>query len=198
MESVEGFILIGGASRRMGTPKFRLEIAGETFVQVIARELRKVAPTVSVVSGIEQPDLGLPLVSDVHQQWGALGGVHGALAGCRADWALVVACDLPLVKASLFDRLLSLRKGFDAVAPVQFDGRRQPLCAGYRVAPCRPRAEALIESGERKPIALLQSVSTRWVEPTEYDDLPGARSFFDNINTPHDYLRINQKANRGE
>ena len=198
MESIEGFILIGGASSRMGTPKFRLELEGETFVQLIARELGKVTTTVSLVSGVEQPDLGLPLVSDVHQQWGALGGVHGALAACRAEWALVVACDLPLVKASLFDRLLSLREDFDAVAPRQFDGRQQPLCAAYRVAVCRLQAEALIESGERKPIALLQSVSTRWVETPEYADLPGARNFFDNINTPHDYLRINQKANRGE
>ena len=198
MESVEGFILIGGASSRMGTPKFRLEIDGETFVERIARELGRVATTVSVVTGVEQPELGLPIVRDVHQQWGALGGLHGALSSCRAEWALIVACDLPLVKASLFDRLLSLREGFDAVAPRQFDGRQQPLCAAYRVAACRPQAEALIESGERKPIALLQSVSTRWVEPAEYADLPGARNFFDNINTPHDYLRINQKANRGD
>lgn len=198
MESVEGFILIGGASSRMGTPKFRLEIDGETFVERIARELGRVATTVSVVTGVEQPELGLPIVRDVHQQWGALGGLHGALASCRAEWALIVACDLPLVKASLFDRLLSLREGFDAVAPRQFDGRQQPLCAAYQVSACRPQAEALIESGERKPIALLQSVSTRWVETAEYADLPGARNFFDNINTPHDYLRINQKANRGD
>ena len=109
-------------------------------------------------------------------------------------WALIVACDLPQVKASLFERLLSLREGFDAVAPVQPDGRRQPLCAVYRVAECLPCAATLIESGERKPVALLQSVMTRWVQFTELADLPGADDFFDNINTPQDYLRISQEA----
>ena len=198
MESVEGFILIGGASSRMGTDKSRLLIDGETFVQRIASELREVAARVSVVASAELPEFDLPVVHDVHQQWGALGGLHAALANARADWALVVACDLPRVAASIFERLLGSGENFDAVAPIQFDGRRQPLCAAYRVAACLPKAQALIESGERKPIALLQSVRTCWLEFDQYSDLPGARDFFDNINTPQDYLRINQKANRAE
>ena len=193
MNSVEGFILVGGASRRMGSPKARLQVSGESFVQIIAREVSAVASQVSVVGNPEQSDLGLRIVPDVHPGWGALGGVHGALAGCNAEWALIVACDLPQVKASLFDRLLTLRGEFAAVAPLQADGRQQPLCSLYRVAMCLPQAEALIESGERKPIALLQSVATRWVDFAEIADLPGARDFFDNINTPQDYQRISRK-----
>ncbi|MFZ0061661.1 MAG: molybdenum cofactor guanylyltransferase, partial [Pyrinomonadaceae bacterium] len=183
MDSVAGFILIGGAASRMGRDKSRLVIEDETFVERIAHELAPVTAQVFVVGRPEQLDLGLKIVHDVHPQWGALGGVHGALVNCAAAWALIVACDLPQVKASLFERLLSLREGFDAVAPVQPDGRRQPLCAVYRVAECLPRAAALIESGERKPVALLQSVMTRWVQFTELADLPGADDFFDNINT---------------
>ena len=194
MDSVAGLILIGGASSRMGSDKSRLIVQNETFVHLIARELAQVTEQVSVVGRAEQDYPGLAVVHDVHPQWGALGGVHGALAACSADWALVVACDLPRVKASLFHRLLSLRQDFDAVAPLQPDGRRQPLCALYRVAPCLPRSAALIESGERKPVALLQSVLTRWVQFAELADLPGAEDFFDNINTPQDYLRISKES----
>jgi molybdopterin-guanine dinucleotide biosynthesis protein A len=194
MDPVAGFILIGGASSRMGRDKSRLLVQNETFVQLIARELAQVTEQVSVVGRAEQDYPGLAVVHDLHPQWGALGGVHGALAACTAEWALVVACDLPLVKASLFHRLLSLRQDFDAVAPLQPDGRRQPLCALYRVAVCLQRSAALIESGERKPVALLQSVSTRWVQFGELADLPGAEDFFDNINTPQDYLRISKES----
>ena len=194
MLPVAGFILIGGASSRMGRDKSRLLVQNETFVQLIARELAKVTEQVAVVGRAEQDYPGVAVVHDLHPQWGALGGVHGALAACSAEWALVVACDLPRVKASLFQRLLSLRQGFDAVAPLQPDGRRQPLCALYRVAACLPRSAALIESGERKPVALLQSVSTRWVHFAELADLPGAEDFFDNINTPQDYLRISKES----
>lgn len=194
MDSVAGFILIGGAASRMGRDKSQLLIENETFVQRIARELAKVTEGVSVVGRAEQDYPGLAIVHDRHPQWGALGGLHGALAACTAEWALVVACDLPRVKASLFNRLLNLRQNFDAVAPLQPDGRRQPLCALYRVAECLQQSAALIESGERKPVALLQSVSTRWVQFAELADLPGAKDFFDNINTPQDYLRISQES----
>jgi molybdopterin-guanine dinucleotide biosynthesis protein A len=178
----------------MGKDKSGLQMEGQTFVQRIARELAQATSRVSQVGRAEQAISGLPFVQDVYPQWGALGGVHGALSACNAEWALIVACDLPQVKASLFNRLLALREGFDAVAPLQADGRRQPLCAIYRVAACLPQAESLIESGERKPIALLQSVSTRWVQFSELADLPGAKDFFDNINTPQDYQRISQPA----
>lgn len=196
MDSIEGFILIGGASSRMGTDKSQLKIEGESFVKHIAHELAAVAAKVSVVGPAKPSDLQLPLVRDIYLQWGALGGVHGALAACASEWALIVACDLPRVTASLFNHLLALRGDFDAVAPLQPDGRRQPLCAIYRVSACLPQANALIERGERKPIALLQSVTTRWVEFAELADLPGAEDFFDNINTPQDYLRISQETDQ--
>ena len=45
-------------------------------------------------------------------------------------------------------------------------------------------------AGERRPIALLQSVRTRWVDFNEISDLDGSSHFFDNINTPEDYARV--------
>jgi molybdopterin-guanine dinucleotide biosynthesis protein A len=192
MNSVEGFILAGGASSRMGTDKARLLIGDESFVQRIGRQLSKVTPKVSVVGKMDPTGLTFPVVQDVHERWGALGGLHAALAACEAQWALVVACDLPYVTAALFNRLLLLATDFDAIAPVQKDGRRQPLCAVYRVAACLPQAEALIKTGERKPVALLQSVTTRWLKFSEVEDLTGANRFFDNINTPQDYARVSR------
>jgi molybdopterin-guanine dinucleotide biosynthesis protein A len=195
VESIEGFILVGGASSRMGSDKARLLVEGQTFVERIAEELARVARSVMLVGNYsKEPAISLPIVPDVHRQWGALGGVHAAFSACRADWALVVACDLPFVTTSLFARLASLRDDFEAVAPIQGDGRSQPLCAFYRTAPCRRAAEAMIDSGERRPIALLQSVRTRWVSFAELEDLAGAERFFDNINTPQDYARINKKG----
>ena len=196
MDSSEGFILIGGASSRMGTDKSQLTIEGESFVKHIAHELAAVTAKVSVVGPAKPADVELPLVPDIYPQWGALGGVHGALAACAAEWAVIVACDLPRVTTALFNHLLALRDDVDAVAPLQPDGRRQPLCALYRVSGCLSQANALIERGERKPIALLQSVTTRWVEFAELADLPGAEDFFDNINTPQDYLRISQDTDQ--
>ena len=193
VDSIEGFILVGGLSSRMGTDKARLLVEGRTFVERIAGELARVAQSVTLV-GNDSKDLTLklPSASDVYKVWGALGGVHAAISACRSEWAMVVACDLPFVTTSLFVRLASLRDEYEAVAPIQSDGRPQALCALYRVAPCLNTAETLINSRERRPIALLQSVRTRWVSFAELEDLAGALRFFDNINTPQDYARIKQ------
>jgi molybdopterin-guanine dinucleotide biosynthesis protein A len=195
MDSIEGFILVGGQSRRMGTDKSQLVLSGQTFVERIAQELSAVTTSIRLVgSGATTADFQLPAVPDVYPQWGALGGVHAALSACSADSALVIACDFPFVTSQLFAWLTGIRADFDAVAPIQNDGIPQPLCALYRVEPCLRLAEQFIKSGERKPIALLQSVKTRWASFDELSNLEGADRFFDNINTPEDYARVSEKG----
>jgi molybdopterin-guanine dinucleotide biosynthesis protein A len=199
MDSIEGFILIGGESRRMGTDKSRLTLNGESFVERIARELSFLTPSVSLV-GNNTAEIQINLsfsvarFPDVYPRWGALGGLHAALSASRGDWAMVVACDFPFVTRDLFHRLAGRREDFEAVAPVQNDLIPQPLCALYRVRACLGQAEHLINSGERKPIALLQSVRTRWVPFGELTDLRGSAHFFDNINTPEDYAQANEES----
>ena len=195
MDSLEGFILAGGASSRMGANKAQLVLGGQTFVKRVAAALFAVTNTVNLVANNQTNsqttcDCDLPIVRDVYKKWGALGGLQAALANCRADWAAVVACDLPFVTGELLARLAGLRAAdVDAIAPLQNDGRPQPLCAIYRVSACLTIAEELIQSGEHRPIALLQSVRTRWVAFEELADLDGAHLFFDNLNTPDDYAR---------
>jgi molybdopterin-guanine dinucleotide biosynthesis protein A len=186
---IEAFILAGGKSSRMGTDKARLRLGPQSFPERIAAALSSVSARVSVVGTRIEGGAAWPFVPDVYKEWGALGGLHAALAACRSEWAAVVACDLPFVTGELFVRLATLRENFAAVVPVQVDGRLQPLCALYRKEPCLLRAEALIAAGERRPRALLETVNARRVPFSELSDLPGADHFFNNVNTPEDYAR---------
>ena len=186
ISQLEGFILAGGQSRRMGTDKSRLKIENETFTERIYKTLLELTDTITVVRA-EQ---------DIYPNWGALGGVHTALSACESEWAVVVACDLPFVTAELFKHLASLRTDHDAVVPLQSDGRPQPLAAFYRTQPCRARATELIETGHRRPLDLLELVNTRWVPFTELTNLDQAEKFFVNINTPDDYDAVTMR-NRG-
>ncbi|HET6854044.1 MAG TPA: molybdenum cofactor guanylyltransferase [Pyrinomonadaceae bacterium] len=184
MDDIEAFILAGGASRRMGTDKSQLHIEQKTFTELIAETLLKTTDLVTIVG---RNDAQLPSVPDIYPQWGALGGLHAALTACRREWAVVVACDLPFVTAELFQHLAGLRMDHEAVVPVQPDGRPQPLSALYRADPCRQSATELIEAGRRRPLDLLETVKTRWVEFAEIRNLTQADRFFVNINTPKDY-----------
>lgn len=171
----------------MGRDKARLSIEGQDFVVKISSALSNITNRVSTVGSRYEEDLWqLPNVSDRFEKWGALGGLHAALAACQKDWALIVACDLPFVTEELFKRLIDLRENFDAVVPVQTDGRLQPLCALYRM-PCLKAAEEMILSGERRPRLLFERVRTRFAKPENWQDLSDSSLFFKNINTPEDY-----------
>src|SRR5689334_14364995 len=139
---LQGFILAGGQSRRMGRDKAHLLIENETFVDRIAATLEEVANSITLV-GARQSHPRFSSAPDVYPGWGALGGLHAALAACASKWAIVVACDLPFVTAGLFKHLASLRTDHDAVVPLQSDGRPQPLAALYRIEPCLARATQL-------------------------------------------------------
>jgi len=179
----------------MGSDKAQLLFGSLTSVQRIARALSAIAIRVSTVGGAGAKSCdAFAHVIDVHPGWGALGGIHAALHACESEWAAIVACDLPLVTSELFLRLLSLtrnseHRNYDAVVPIQLDGRPQPLGALYRRGPCLKKSEELIAAGEHTPRTLLAAVSTRWVKPEELSDLPGAEHFFLNVNGPEDYLR---------
>jgi molybdopterin-guanine dinucleotide biosynthesis protein A len=184
---IEGFILVGGASSRMGRDKARLSLQGRSFVERIGGALAGIAGRVNLVGAKSVDSLKIGNVPDVYEGWGALGGLHAALAAARADWAAVIACDLPFVTSELLARLVRLREGVDAVVPVQRDGRLQPLCALYRAKACGEAARSLIERGERRPRALVQEVRARMVAWEELSDLTDAHLFFENVNTPDDY-----------
>lgn len=189
MLDVEGFILVGGASRRMGSDKAQLMFGARTGVGRIASELKSHTERVRLVGARpEHSAAGFENVPDVFESWGALGGIHSALGASQAQWAIIVACDLPLVTSELFARLWQLTESsFDAVVPIQADGRPQPLCAIYRRDPALSESEKLIAIDEHTPRALLKRIRTRWVEFREVADLPGAEHFFLNVNTPADY-----------
>ena len=193
--NVEAFILAGGASSRMGTDKSQLLIDRQTFTERISETLLKLTDSVTLV-GRQLDTSVLPSVPDVYPQWGALGGLHAALAACKRDWAIVAACDLPFLTQELFLFLASLRLDHEAVVPIQPDGRPQPLAAIYRVDPCLQRATELIEAGRRRPLDLLETVKTRWVSFEEIRNLEQSEKFFVNINTPSDYYEATRGYSR--
>ena len=188
MFDVQGFILVGGASRRMGQDKAQLRLGPETMLKRVADRLSPVTSSVTLVGSPQAEGNSLPTVPDVYEKWGALGGIHAALSAAKTDWSIVIACDLPFVTRDLFERLKSLAgESVDAIVPLQPDGRPQPVCALYRRKTCLPEIERLVSAGEHTLRALLANVRTRFVQFGELADLPGAENFFLNLNTPEDY-----------
>jgi molybdopterin-guanine dinucleotide biosynthesis protein A len=198
MIEAEGFILIGGASRRMGKNKAELRLGELSFVEYVSKALTKLTSQISLVSSRSiDTEWTIPVIYDLYKDCGAMGGVHAALSACKAPWAAIVACDLPLVTSELFLNLSSYAEGFDSVVPVQPDGRLQPLCALYARTPCLEKVEDLIEKGELRIHKLLETIQTRSIRIEEMEGIDH-KTVLLNINTPEDYTQARELIIKNE
>ena len=192
MFDVQGFILVGGASSRMGRDKAQLTFGEVTAVELIADVLNTVTNSVTTVGWPESKISRLPNIPDLRRNWGPLAGIEAALRHAQSQYGLIVGCDFPFVTAALFEQLLQSIDDADALVPLQDDGRPQPLCAFYRVKTCLMATENALTADEHAPRALLERVQTRYVPFSEISHLKGAEHFFFNVNTPENYQRAQQ------
>lgn len=147
-----GFVLAGGASSRMGRDKALLPLGGKTLLEHVAAEVHAAAGNVTVVGPPERyGQLGLEVVADVIAGSGPLGGILTALTLARAEWNLIVACDLPGVTSARLRSLLdaAARTDADALMPAGAGDRLEPLCAVWRRT-CLPAVQRAIREGRYK------------------------------------------------
>lgn len=155
---VWGGLLVGGASRRMGTPKQLLEVGGVTLAERAAAALRPhVSGLVALGAGELPPSLdGVERLPDAALDGDRGGPPAGPLAGMlaalrwrpEAAW-VVVPCDLPAVEPAAVEWLAGQRQpGIWAVLPRLGDGPPEPLLALYE-----PEARGLLEALAAAPAA---------------------------------------------
>jgi molybdopterin-guanine dinucleotide biosynthesis protein A len=195
--NIEGAVLVGGESRRMGANKSELLLDGRRIVDRLCDALRPLTPRVRLVGG-SKPEATAPDVEhqpDLFPGLGPLAGIHTALATARGDAVLVVGCDLPFVTSDFLRGLALAAKAdpdADAVVPWPLDGP-VPVCALYR-ARCLDRALARLERRELEATAFVHSLAVRWLRPDELRHLdPSGRCLF-NMNRPSDYEKAKAMA----
>lgn len=196
IENPEGFILVGGASSRMGRDKAGMVIGGRKLVERSVESLSNICSERITLVGKLTSDLecDLPVLDDIRVDWlshpqrAPIMGLLTALTFAKTPWIAILACDLPFVTAELMTRLASYCSGkLDAIVPVQPDERPQPLCAFYQRERCLPVVEAMLKRDKLKMQGLLLRLNTQFVQFDEIADLDGSADFFLNVNDPKDY-----------
>lgn len=186
--SVSGFVLAGGASRRMGRDKAKLVLEGETLLERQVRLLQAVCRTVGIVG---PPDsyrgLDVPVYPDEVRRRGPLGGIYSGLLHTRSEYNLFLSCDMPQLEARFLGWLIeqALEYQADVTVPRTRDGRH-PLCAVFRrraLAAIRYR----LASGQNNVRGLFPRVGSRVVPWSEIARAGFSPRIFGNMNTPQDY-----------
>jgi molybdenum cofactor guanylyltransferase len=167
----------------MGRNKALLPYHGSTLVQSVAEIVHTVTGDVSLVGRPGRDGLlGYSVVPDIYPGEGPLGGILTALQHSRADWNLIVACDMPELNVEFFRRLLDAAESSDcdALVPVSPSGLLEPLCAAYHRNSRQLLYQAFARGVRQIATALGEVRMTTWRVPEEL-------SCFQNVNTPEDW-----------
>jgi molybdopterin-guanine dinucleotide biosynthesis protein A len=149
MAEINGVVLIGGQSRRMGQPKQTLAFGGSTLGETVVRALQPhVARVVLAGSGpVPEPLEMLLRLADPPGVAGPMAGVLTAMRWSPDSAWIVAACDMPQISAAAV-RWLSEHRRPDtwAVLPRSPAGEVEALLAVYEPQ-ARPLIEALVTEG---------------------------------------------------
>lgn len=183
-EPLNGLVLAGGESRRMGSDKAALKSGGETqlarAVGLLERHLDEVFVSTRAGQADDPVRAGFAQIVDAYEDLGPIAGILSAMDARPGHSWLVLACDLPNIDDETIAYLVeNADESSPATAYVSVvDGLPEPLCAVWRPA-ARPIIEQFVADGYQCPRKMLINSPTRLLEQPS----PGA---LHNINTPDD------------
>jgi FdhD protein len=191
---ITGVILAGGESRRMGTNKSLLPLAGARFIDHVYRACADLFAEVLIVTNTPglYADLPCRKVADLFIAQGSLAGIHAGLSQARTDKIFVVACDMPLLNRALVRRICAKAGSADVVIPYSASGH-EPLHALYDQR-CLARMEEQLATGRSRIIDFFPQVKVEELPVTSWQDLDPQGLSFRNINTPEEYYALRRDA----
>lgn len=186
--ALQGLVLAGGRSTRMGRDKGQLLWHGRpqrTFLVELLEGLG--IPTYISCRPDQAPDLpGFRLVLDEVADQGPLGAIYSAFLANKDTAWLVVACDMPFLDAAAVQHLLQHRRpdfaGTAYRAPAFDDGSPDPLFAIWE-PDTFPVLEQRIQAGQRCARKALMQAGVHLLEHRN----PAVLA---NINTPEEAARV--------
>lgn len=199
MESrLSGFVLAGGQSRRMGVDKARLEIGGRTMLLRMLDLLRPHVDSVAVLGAAGKYDFVRDLViPDSRPGDGPLAAILNGLEHSATDWAIFLACDMPLLNRGFIELLTGSLATTDSDAVIaRTRSGWQPLCAAYRQTSV-PTIRRALAQGESSIVRVLPRLRVHAITGDEFVSAGIDETTFENVNGPGDWERILQRMNSG-
>ena len=186
---LNGLVLAGGKSQRMGNPKDKINWHGKEQRYYAADLLAPFCDEVFISCRQDQLDnfdINYNALTDTFLNMGPFGGILSALRSQRDKAWLVVACDLPLLDKKSLEFLIENRN-IEKVATTYespFDGLPEPLITIWEPK-SYPLLLNFLGSGITCPRKVLINSDTLILKPGNPNSLM-------NVNTPEDMAKAQE------
>ncbi len=181
---ITGVVLAGGQSRRFGRDKGVYLYKGKPLVLRAVDSIRPLCDEILVSTNNPEAytQFGLPLIADIFQGCGPLGGIHSGLTHAHHNTVLFIACDTPNVPVSIYHVLLNNMHAHDAIMPAH-GNYIETLCAVYHKR-CLPQIKESLKNGVYKILDAHNNMNVRYF-PVGKEDFYSPE-IFHNINYQND------------
>ncbi len=188
---INGLILIGGKSSRMGRDKYEIPFHDKAQYQHISELLQRLKIPFYISCNKSQESRivrEFNTIVDQYDSIGPMGGILSAKAAIPDSAWLVIACDLPFISQQNIETLLQERNPNADITTFQLDDRfYETTFSIYEPSAFRALSEAA-QSGNYRLQAVLRTLDLKVIKPKNPQD-------FLNVNTPADlkeFRRIKQ------
>ncbi|MFC0270735.1 molybdenum cofactor guanylyltransferase [Metabacillus herbersteinensis] len=191
-----GVLLAGGESRRFGSPKAFSQYNGIPFFNYSLKAIEGITEKQVIISHpslVQQFSVktDLPIFTDEEKfkGKGPLAGIYTAMKQVKAEWYVVLSCDIPRITPEVVNRLVCERTtDHQAIIPI-INGNLQPLIGVYHHSVYKI-IEQLLHDKSYKVMLLLNQVNVRYLNEV---DLKTDKMTFENINTQQDLNQLEKK-----
>ncbi|MGH1502847.1 MAG: molybdenum cofactor guanylyltransferase [Acidimicrobiales bacterium] len=166
-----GVVLVGGQSRRFGSPKAVAATPVGPLASIAVDALRGAGVDPVVLVGHPERDrstaalLGLPLVADRRPDAGPLAALATALGWAATGSVVVLPCDLTDIDADTISHLLAVRAAAPeetAVVARGCDGRPDPTVGAWPASQARV-VQRIVSDGARRWQAVFDVIEVEMV-----------------------------------
>lgn len=187
MSQITPLILAGGESRRMGTNKSFVSLAGKPMIEVVTAKIKEIfslPPMLITNSPQLYSYLGLKMVEDIIKGKGPLGGIHAGLSNSPSQFNFIFGCDMPFLNRDLIQYMIKQIGEEDLIIP-RHGVCLEPLHAIYSKN-CLASIEEILNKGALKIQSFFPQVKIHYIEEREIQQFEPHLKCFSNINTRQD------------
>lgn len=195
--NLNGIILAGGKSRRMGSNKSLLKVGDKTIIERLIDQLKDIFNEVILVTNSpnDYKFTDIRKYKDLYPYMGPLAGIHSGLIHSNTTINLILTCDMPLMSKEMIEHIVQYKTD-KSITICRDKNFIHPFPGLYSKSIIRA-IETILNNASRKQnggkhkysvSSLFNNVEPEIVETEDleiYND-----NLFKNMNTMDDYYRI--------